>query len=493
MLNSFEISQKVNNQYSFNYKLNDELVINYNHEDIFNSVIKDNSAIISYGYCFDVRNPKQDVKETLSNLLNNPSDILGNIKYLNGHFVLVFKTNNSWKLITDAAGMTPVYFDAAEKIVTVLNIDTLPTLNGVSVLDLQDFTLSRINLTNSRLADERIERTVLDLVSSQYKYFLDKDLTLNFRRNKMNKAIISILRPALMDQTLNLRENDELTVKIGNWMAREYKLNILEEDTEPSSTYLANTHLMNYSSYMNKDIEVADEELNNFNSLYNLNDENLEARSAIEYNLLHKLNYRSEQKSQLIYDPFNVLAIQEIIYSFKDAVAFEPLERIIKIMHPAIDFYDFAEGVTLLQKYTKMKKQNQKMSEELKKVVVNQEFLREAETQGISVSENLNGKILDKGITVHPVSQLISKDDIYEITYVKNGPGMILVETYFNNPKNAHRIKVELNNELFNIDEFLEGKFIQAGSEINIKMYYERNYDAASWQKAGKITVKEID
>src|SRR5699024_6296176 len=193
------------------------------------------------------------------------------------------------------------------------------------------------------------------------------------------------------------------------------------------------------------------------------------------------------------YDPFNVLAIQEIIYSFNDAAVFNPLTRIIKIMHPSIDFYDFAEGVTLLQKFTKMKKQNQKMSEELNKVVVNQEFLREAEAHGIKVSDNLDGKILDKGITVHPASHLISKDDIYEMTYVKNGPGMILVETYFNNPKNAHRIKVELNNDLFNIDEFLEGKFIQAGSEINKKMYYERDYDAASWQKAGKITVKEID
>lgn len=493
MLNSFQISHEVNNQYSCNYKLKDDLVISYDHEDIFNRVIKNNGTIISYGYCFDVRNPNQNMKETLSNLLNNPSEILEDIKYLNGHFVLMFKTDNSWKLITDAAGMTPVYFDAAEKIVTVHNTDTLPTLNGLSILDLEDFTLSRTNITDKRLADERIERTVLDLVSNQYKYFLGKDLTLHFRRNRMNKAIISILRPVLMNQTLNLRENDELTARVGNWMAREYKMNILEEDKESSSTYLANTHLMNYGFYMRKDTDLADEELENFKNLYNLTDENLEERSSIEYNLLHKLNYRNDQKPQLIYDPFNVLAIQEIIYNFNDAAVFNPLTRIIKIMHPSIDFYDFAEGVTLLQKFTKMKKQNQKMSEELNKVVVNQEFLREAEAHGIKVSDNLDGKILDKGITVHPASHLISKDDIFEMTYVKNGPGMILVETYFNNSKNAHRIKVELNNELFNIDEFLEGKFIQAGSEINIKMYYERDYNAASWQKAGKITVKEID
>lgn len=50
-----------------------------------------------------------------------------------------------------------------------------------------------------------------------------------------------------------------------------------------------------------------------------------------------------------------------------------------------------------------------------------------------------------------------------------------------------------LKNEVFNIDEFLNGRFIKMNSELTIKMYYERNYDASSWQKAGKITIKEID
>src|SRR5699024_6233679 len=206
-----------------------------------------------------------------------------------------------------------------------------------------------------------------------------------------------------------------------------------------------------------------------------------------------KLNYRNDPKPQLIYDPFNVIAIQEIIYRFSDSSSFDPLTRIVKILHPAIDFYDFASGETLMQKYARLKKKNLKMSEELKKVVVNQEFLSEAEDNGIYVSENLDGKVLDKGITVQPASQTISKEDIFEVNYVKKGYGMILIESYFNNPKNAHRIKVELNNEIFNIDEFFEGKFIKVNSDINIKMHYERNYDAASWQKAGRITVKEID
>lgn len=492
MLNSFEISHEVNDDYSYNYKLSDDLVISYNHEDIFNSVSKNDGTIISYGYCFDVRNPETDIKDTLNTLLNNQHNILENIKYFNGHFILLFNLDGSWKLITDAVSVTPVYFDAVKALVTVDDTDELPTLNGASILDLQNFTLSRIDLDVNKLSDERIERTILDLVSNQYKYFLGKDLTLNFRRNKMNKALISILRPMLMDKSLNLRENDDTTLKIGNLIAREYKMDLLNEETEPSTTYLANTHLMDYKFYMKKNNELADDELDNFNNLYNLISDFLKARSGIEYNLFNNLNYRNEQKSQLIYDPFNVIAIQEIIYGFSDASSFDPLTRIVKILHPAIDFYDFASGETLMQKYARLKKQNLKMSEELKKVVVNQEFLSEAEENGISVSDNLDGKIFEKGITFYPASQMITKEEIYEVTYRMENPGMVLVESYFKNPKNAHRIKVDLNNETVNIDEFLEGKFIKVDSDINIKMHYERNYNAISWQKAGEITIKEI-
>jgi len=70
---------------------------------------------------------------------------------------------------------------------------------------------------------------------------------------------------------------------------------------------------------------------------------------------------------------------------------------------------------------------------------------------------------------------------------------MILIESYFDNPKNAHRIKVEVNGERHDIDTFLHGKFINVSSEVCLRMTYERDYDAASWQKAGRMTIKEID
>src|SRR5699024_10242020 len=102
------------------------------------------------------------------------------------------------------------------------------------------------------------------------------------------------------------------------------------------------------------------------------------------------------------------------------------------------------------------------------------------------------GKILEKGITFYPASQTITNEDVYEVTYKKDKPGMVIVESYFNNPKNAHRIKVNLNGEQFDIDAFLNGKFINTNSDVHVEMHYERDYDAASWQKAGKITIKEI-
>lgn len=493
MLKSFEISNKLNEDFSYNFKMSDALTFNYNHENIFNSVKYEGKILISYGYCFDVREPKTEVKDTLTSLLENAEDILESMKYLNGHFVLLFNVDGNWKLMTDAAGITPVYFDKSKMTVSTENTEVLSALNGFTVLNLEEFTITRTEIASNKLTDERIERIILDLVSKQYKYFLDKELTLNFRRNKMNKAVISIMHPALIDQTLNLRENDDITLKLSKWISREYKMDVLPQDTNPSTDYLINTHLMDYNTFINKDIDLSAEEITEFNDLYQLNGDYLQSRTAIEYNLLNNLKYRNEVKPNLIYDPFNVIAIQEVIYDFKESSDFDPLQRIIKILHPAIDFYDFSDGSTLMQKYTKLKKQNKKMSAELKEVKFNQEFLSDAAVNGIIVSDNLDGKLIDKGLTFHPVSSKINKDEIYEVTYTKNESGMILVESYFDNPKNAHRIKIELNDEQFNIDEFLEGKFIQVDKEINIKMYYERDYNAASWQKAGKITIKEID
>lgn len=491
MLNSFEISNIQNEEYKTNVKLNDDLYFNCSREDLINEVSLGDKKLICYGYCFDVRKPESNTADTLKHLINRSENFLTDIRFLNGHYILLFNFEGEWKMITDAVGMTPVYIDRENKKVLVEDFEGSLNINGFNILSLEDYTTERLSVKTSLLSNENLERKILNLVSEQYKYFEDESLTINFRRNNMNKALIAILSPVLKNQTLNLRENDNLTQKVGSWISRDFKMNVIDENTEPTALYMANVHLMNFNSFLDKDLESTEEEINEFESEFGLEDTSSN-KTKVEYNLLHNLNYRNERKPYLMYDPFNVVEIQSFIYNYIKDSKFNPLNRIIKLLHPSIDFYDFAKGETLAQKYNKVKKKNKQLINEMKKYKVNEEFLRLANQAGIDVSDNLDGQVREDGVTFYPANQSISKDDIFEVTYNKKGQGMILVESYFNNPKNAHRIKVNLNGEITNIDEFINGKFINAESEIHIVMNYERDYDAASWQKAGKLTIREI-
>ena len=490
MLNSFVISKENKRDYNYNYNLHDDLVLNYIHKDLFNLYEIDDKSIICYGYCFDVRDPEKSVSDTLKNLLEESENLLSNIKYLNGHYLLLFRLEGEWQLVTDAVSMTPVYVDSVNRTVTTENdSEGLMTLNGFKILSLNDFTVKDIEVPQNKLKDDRLERIILDLVMNQYKYFKDKRFILNFRRNKMNKALISILHPVLFDNMLNLREDDDITKNLSGSLAREYKMTILnsaEKAEENGRLYTCNVHLMNYNYYMDQRMETSEQE-----SIGSERNDSSDQRN-IEYNLQHHLRYRNEKKDHLLFDPFNVPAIQERIYTFSDERNFDPLTRIIRILHPSIDFHDFSTGETLLRKFNQVKKKYDRLSKEMKNQKQNHEFLSSAEAKGIEVSENLDGKVMDDGITFYPATELISKDEVFEVTYKKQGNGMILVESYFNNPKNAHRIKVEINGELNDIDEYLEGKFLNVKSDIRLKMRYERDYQTASWQRAGKMTIREI-
>ncbi|AKG73420.1 hypothetical protein [Salinicoccus halodurans] len=492
MLNRFEVSQNINEDYTYSYQFEDNLVFNYQHEHIFNIVNKNDMTIACYGYCFDTREPKTTTLATLDEVLEQ-NNFEEDIKYLNGHYILLYNISGEWKLSTDAVSITPVYVDSEKKLVfSSSDEEEVVSLNSNIELNLKDFTFTRMEKPTNKLADERIERIILDAVKNQYKYFEDKDLTINFRRNKMNKALISILYRALRDKALNLRQKDEISLKVGKWLERDYQMHLMEQE-EPSSDYICNVHLMDYQAYRNNEVDLSEDELEQFREEGLLKDEETTKWCNIEYNLKNNLKYRQEDKPQLIFDPFNVRIIQECIYHYDDIKTFNPLNRIIKILHPIIDFYDFASGMTLSQKYDRLLASNKKLKEEARNSIKNFEFIQEAKEEGIKLSNNLGGQLQEKGITVYPASIQISKDDIFEIEYTKKGHGLVLLETFFDNPKNAHRIKIELNEEVFNINEFMDGKFINVESTLRLKMYYERDYNAASWQKAGRIMIKEID
>lgn len=450
MLNSFEISKIANEKYDNTLSLSENLMFGYANEKLFNKVEQDDRAIFCYGYCLDVRNPKTEVSETLNDLLSDPDNFEKNLKYLNGHFVLVFNVNGSWSLLTDAMSFTQVYYDSVNSIVTTHKSTNSAVLDGHSILNLNDFTINNIEVSNRPVDEVDINRIVIESVKNQYNYFIDKDFSLNFRRDELSKSIIAILHPVLFGKTLILKSDDDVTNSIGSQLANEYKMNLDYNDNH-EVTYLAKAYLLAKSQ------------------------DNL------------------EDEKYLIFNPFNTIAIQEIMIHLNDQHTVNLLNKIISELHPALDFYDFDKGDTLLKKYTNLKKEYEKILKEAKKDLKNEEFLQGAEDRGIKVTDNLTGTIQNDGLTFYPASQNISKNDQFEVTYRKQGAGMVLVESYFDNIRNAHRIKVNLNGEQFDINEFLNGKFINVGSEINIKMTYERDYDSPSWQKAGKITIKEID
>src|SRR5699024_11747979 len=225
MLNSFEISQYTNEDYTYSYQFEDNLALNYQQEDIFNVVRKDDQTIACYGYCFDVREPKTTTLATLDDLLEK-NNIEEDIKYLNGHYILIHNISGEWKLTTDAVSITPIYIDSEnKKVFPSSEQGNAKPLNSNSELNLNGFTISRMDKPTNKLTDERIERIILDAVSYQYKYFENKSLTVNFRRNRMHKALISILHPSLRGKDLNLRQEDDISLKVGKWLARDYKMN----------------------------------------------------------------------------------------------------------------------------------------------------------------------------------------------------------------------------------------------------------------------------
>src|SRR5699024_6928277 len=319
--------------------------------------------------------PKTTTLAALDDMLEK-NNIEEDIKYLNGHYILIHNISGEWKLTTDAVSITPIYIDSEnKKVFPSSEQGNAKPLNSNSELNLNDFTISRMDKPTNKLTDERIERIILDAVSYQYKYFEDKSLTVNFRRNRMNKALISILHPSLRGKDLNLRQEDDISLKVGKWLARDYKMNLLEEDEEPSSDYICNVHLMDYKAYGNADIALNEEERNQFLEDNQLNDGESTKSISLEYNLQNMLRYRQEEKPQLIFNPFNVRIIQEWIYNYNDNKTFNPLNRIVKILHPTIDFYDFASGTTLLQKYDQLLAKNRRLREESKNSIKNFEFI----------------------------------------------------------------------------------------------------------------------
>lgn len=157
-------------------------------------------------------------------------------------------------------------------------------------------------------------------------------------------------------------------------------------------------------------------------------------------------------------------------------------------IHPSLNF---SYEKTLRDVNYELKKEN----EELKRKGMfsqNQKFLLNVKLSNFKVSQNLDGKLKDQEIIVYPANQKIKKDIDYKIQYKSNEDGLIYIEGFYKNKKNAKSIEVSVDNEEYSIVDFYGGRYFFFDGEMNISIKYTQNYDHLSWQKAGILRVKKV-
>src|SRR5699024_8146122 len=114
-------------------------------ENIFNVVRKDDQTIACYGYCFDVREPKTTTLATLDDLLEK-NNIEEDIKYLNGHYILIHNISGEWRLTTNVVSIKPSYlYSQNNKALPSSEQVNAKTSNSSSALNLNYFTISRMD------------------------------------------------------------------------------------------------------------------------------------------------------------------------------------------------------------------------------------------------------------------------------------------------------------------------------------------------------------
>ncbi|WP_162182485.1 hypothetical protein [Salinicoccus roseus] len=476
MANGFLISKESRKGYENTLPITEDYALFYNSPESLHHVESEKGeALVCHGYLFDVRNPYKEVKSTLEALLDS-DNMEEDFSYLNGHFILIHIKDEKATVRTDAVSLTPVYY--SESSCWISNDEEITegphsVITPGTHLCLPDMEVENEPEVPIKLSEDKKEVLLLDLVKDQYVFFEDKDLYCHFRSNLSTKALLSILHPVLFKQHMivfsGFSDEKSLHQVNGKRIAREYRMEYQEKKMDEVSDlqesgqstekkFIARSTLMNL-----KQLESSKERYQNTNAALS--------------------------KHLYVYDPFNVPAIQWIIKSLNRKGS-DPNRRIVSHLHPSLDFYDFASAMTLQQINNRLRRKLESLEE---KEQLSYSFVNEAKTYGYEVSTNLYGKVGQKELMVYPLSSTISKEEEFTVSFDKEDKGLLFIESYFDNPKNAHRIKVEINDQQYQIDEFLSGKFMEIEGKVSIKMNYARDYSAKSWQKAGKLLIREVD
>lgn len=496
----FKISERLDEYFKYHYKINEHIYLNHNNEDYLSSVSKENEHLICFGYCFDVRSPKLEVYETLKNLLETKK-FTDDLNYLNGQFLIIYNKDDELSLYTDASSLVPVYFSKEFKVVTnIYNNDSLISLNPNYSLNLKSFNVERFN-SLSLYKDIEVGILIdkfMSLLKNQYQFFDDKNLNIIFQADNYHKALFSMLSPTLFDQNIVVRKIDAkgLNKKFGEVFSKEFSMNYFdaqEMDEFPTIeglNYLARNNLSNFKAlYQKKNNNINDEILI---LTYDIKEENAWLFNY-ELNLIDNYNVSNVQYSEnfLIYEPLNVREILNLFLEINKRQNFNSNIYIIEQLKPSLNFYNFTNGKNLRDINLELKKENY----DLKSNSIsskNQKFLMNVKLSDFRVSQNLDGKLKNDEIIVFPAKQKINKNTKYIIEYQNSEEGLIFIEGYYKNEKNAKRITVIVNNEEYNIFDFYGGRYFYFDGKIEIIFKYSQDYNHLSWQKAGTLRVKKM-
>lgn len=496
----FKISDKIENGYEYNYQLTEEKILNFNSKKYFNEYKLDGKTIICYGYCFDVNNPNSSIIETLKKLVSQ-NQIEKSIKYLNGHFIIIYLENECLSLYTDASSITPVYFSInSQKVCNKLEdtTDYIP-LNPNYKLDLNNYKLSRFYTFTAydETTTEKLEEKFVNLLKNQYKYFQDKNLNVIFQADNYHKALFAILSPILVNKNILVKKMDSkgFNKKFGEIFSNEFAMNYFEsqegENEYPLTNdfdFLTRNNLSNFKAIYTKKSNYIKTPL--ISEVYNTRVENEELLNY-EFNLMDNYQISNGEYSNnfLIYEPLNVRELLNILINLNKREDFNSNLFMISALKPSLNFYNFTNGNTLREVNLDLKHENT----ELKSNSIsskNQKFLVNVKLSNFAVSQNLDGKVKKDEILIYPAKQKVKKGTLYTLEYKSDIEGLVYIEGFYKNENNSKRIIVTVNDEKFNIFDFYGGRYFYLNSKMELSIKYTQDYDSLSWQKASTLKIK---
>lgn len=496
----YRISQSIDDDFTYHIEINDKVILNYESKNYVYTFEENDKRIMCYGYCFDIRNPNESVKETLITLLQN-NDLEKDLNYLNGHFIIIYTVNNDSNLYTDASSITPVYFSKEDYSITNQTINNYIILNpnfklNVTTLEIERFT-SLSNYQN--VSTEDLHTLMSSLLQNQFKYFKDKNLNIMFQADNFHKALFAILSPVLSEKNILVNKIDKkgFNSKFGETFAKEFYMNYYEiqdgEDEYPLSNetnILVRNNLSNYDAiYNKKSKEISNDYVIDF---YNISDDNKYIFN-FEFNLIN--NYlKSNNKYKeyfLIYEPLNTRELLSVFVELNNREDFNSNLFAISEFKPSLNFYNFTNGKNLREVNLTLKEENLELKSN-SMTSQNQKFLTSVKLTNFTLSQNLDGKLKNEELLVYPAKKNIKKNIEYKIDYKNIEDGLILVKSFYKNEKNAKRIVVTVNEEIYNINDFYDGIYFYTDEDLNITYRYTQDYNNLSWQKAGTLLVKKI-